>query len=318
MGRAPPGAVLHFPEWSIEHETHNALGATALALVLAGSAPALAAADPDLAAIRREIGAIRHDYETRIRALETRLRKAEADARAAQGRRRAGKPAHGCRSTCATQAPVVVAEAAPVPAPELSYTAPVTAPASAGAFNPGIAAVLNGFYAASSRDPDDAAHSGLRHRRRDRAIPHGFSLGESEVSFAANIDPLLAGFLDFSFDNDNQPDVEEAYIRTTRLGGGFTVKAGRFLSGIGYLNERHAHDWSFSDAPLPYRAFLNNQYGDDGVQVRWLAPTNIFLEFGAEWFRGDAFPAGGAAQQRRGHGHGLRAHRRRHQRHRSS
>jgi hypothetical protein len=26
-----------------------------------------------------------------------------------------------------------------------------------------------------------------------------------------------------------------------------------------------------------------------------LAPTNIFLELGAEWFRGDAFPAGGAA-----------------------
>ena len=46
-----------------------------------------------------------------------------------------------------------------------------------------------------------------------------------------------------------------------------------FLSGIGYINERHAHDWSFSDAPLPYRAFLNSQYGDDGLQVRWLAPT---------------------------------------------
>ena len=46
---------------------------------------------------------------------------------------------------------------------------------------------------------------------------------------------------------------------------------------------------------MPYRAFLNSQYGDDGVQLRWLAPTNIFLEFGAEWFRGDAYPAAGAA-----------------------
>src|SRR6185295_6637216 len=66
-------------------------------------------------------------------------------------------------------------------------------------------------------------------------------------------------------------------------------------SGIGYLNERHAHDWNFSDAPLPYRAFLNNQFGDDGVQVRWIAPTDQFLEFGAEAFRGDAYPASGGA-----------------------
>jgi hypothetical protein len=29
--------------------------------------------------------------------------------------------------------------------------------------------------------------------------------------------------------------------------------------------------------------------------VRWLAPTDIFLEFGAEAFRGDSYPAAGAA-----------------------
>ena len=123
----------------------------------------------------------------------------------------------------------------------------------------------------------------------------GFSLGESEVSFTANIDPSLAGFLDFSIDNQNQISLEEAYIRTTALPGGFTLKAGRFLSGIGYLNERHAHDWSFSDAPLPYRAFLSNQYGDDGVQVRWIAPHRSFLEFGAEAFRGDVLSGSGGA-----------------------
>src|SRR5260370_30616786 len=90
-------------------------------------------------------------------------------------------------------------------------------------------------------------------------------------------------------------NVEEAYIQTTALGEGITLRAGRMFAGIAYLNERHAHDWSFSDASLPYRAFLNGQYGDDGVQARWLVPTNIFLELGAEWFRGDSFPAGGAA-----------------------
>src|SRR5260370_41320209 len=94
-------------------------------------------------------------------------------------------------------------------------------------------------------------------------------------------------------------NVEEAYIQTTALGEGITIRAGRMFSGIAYLNERHAHDWSFSDASLPYRAFLNNQYGDDGVQARWLAPANIFLEFRAEWLRGGSVPARGRAK----HGH---------------
>jgi hypothetical protein len=56
----------------------------------------------------------------------------------------------------------------------------------------------------------------------------------------------------------------------------------------------------FSDAPLPYRAFLNNQYGDDGLQMRWLAPTEQFLEFGAEIFRGDQYPAAGARHNGQG------------------
>ena len=104
----------------------------------------------------------------------------------------------------------------------------------------------------------------------------------------------MSGFLDVSFQNDNTPAVEEAYILSKDLPYGFTLKGGRFLSGVGYINERHAHDWLFSDAPLPYRAFLNNQYGDDGLQVRWLAPTDQFLEFGAEVFRGDSYPAAGS------------------------
>src|SRR5262249_42934579 len=142
------------------------------------------------------------------------------------------------------------------------------------------------FATVASHEPSSAI-SGFATNDEVAGPPRGFSLGESEVSFAANIDPALAGFLDFSIDSNNEVDLEEAYIRTTNLPNGFTIKAGRFLSGVGYLNERHAHDWSFSDAPLPYKAFLNNQFADDGVQVRWLAPIDMYLEFGAEAFRGE-------------------------------
>ena len=144
---------------------------------------------------------------------------------------------------------------------------------------------------ASSRDTQNAHIAASRRATKRENRCGGFSLGESEVSLTANIDPSLMGFLDFSMQDNNSLSVEEAYIQTKDLPDGFTLKAGRFLSGIGYLNERHAHDWTFSDAPLPYRAFLNSQDGDDGVQVRWLAPTDQFLEFGAEIFRGDAYPA---------------------------
>ena len=39
-----------------------------------------------------------------------------------------------------------------------------------------------------------------------------------------------------------------------------------------------------------YQAFFGGQYAQDGVQVKWLAPTDLFLEFGAETGNGDAFP----------------------------
>jgi hypothetical protein len=119
----------------------------------------------------------------------------------------------------------------------------------------------------------------------------GFALGESEINLSANIDHVLYGELTLSYPREGSAGVEEAFIQSTALPGGFTAKAGRFFSGIGYLNDQHAHAWDFIDAPLPYRVLLNGQYGDDGAQVKWLAPTDRFIELGAEAFRGDRFPA---------------------------
>ena len=65
---------------------------------------------------------------------------------------------------------------------------------------------------------------------------------------------------------------------------------GRFFSGFGYLNEVHAHAWDFVDQPLAYQAMFGGQSRQDGVQVKWLAPTDLFLEFGAEAGNGDALP----------------------------
>jgi hypothetical protein len=117
-----------------------------------------------------------------------------------------------------------------------------------------------------------------------------FGLGETELTFSANIDPYFRGVATAALTPENEVEVEEAYFQTLALGKGFTLKGGRFLSGIGYQNEIHQHAWDFQDAPLPYKAFLGGELKQDGLQLRWVAPTPFFLEFGAEASSGDRFP----------------------------
>ena len=182
-------------------------------------------------------------------------------------------------------------------------------PAAPNAFNPAISVVLNARYAAFERDPATHALPGFALGPDVGPGERGLSLGESELVFDANIDPNFYGSLTLALapaGRETEVDLEEAYIQTLTLPHGLTVKAGRFNSRIGYLNESHPHADDFADRPLPYRAMLANSagdegvYADDGVQLRWVAPTELFLELGTELFRGQSFPAGGAAHRGKG------------------
>ncbi len=108
---------------------------------------------------------------------------------------------------------------------------------------------------------------------------------------AASVDPYFSATLIAAITPEDEIEVEEAYFRTSALPAGFTAKGGRFFSGFGYLNEVHAHAWDFIDQPLVYQAMFGNQMGQDGLQLKWLAPTDLFLELGAEAGNGEAFPA---------------------------
>ena len=81
-------------------------------------------------------------------------------------------------------------------------------------------------------------------------------------------------------------------MQTLGLSYGFTAKAGRFFSGVGYLNGIHAHAWDFTDTPLANKVFLGGQLGDDGIQLKWVAPTLFYLDIGVEAGRGLHFPSG--------------------------
>jgi hypothetical protein len=163
--------------------------------------------------------------------------------------------------------------------------------ASATAFNPKISLILDSLYSEYSSDAPAEVAGVLLGGESDFA-PGGFSLGETELVAEANVDDQWHGWVTVAL-VDGEAEVEEAYANTLALPWGFAAKIGRFKSDIGYQNHIHAHAWDFVDAPIVYRALLGGQFQDDGAQVRWVAPTDLLLEIGAEATRGDAFPAGG-------------------------
>ncbi len=238
-------------------------GAIALALLVAPNASG--ASDADLAEIRSQIQELKSSYEARIKALEERLKDAEA---------KAATPA-----------------SAPMPQPSSS---------SVSAFNPATSVVLQGRYANLSRDPSRFAIAGFAPGGDIGPGRRGFSLGESELAMFANVDDKFAGNLIVSLSPENTVSVEEAYGLWLTAPYGLAPKFGRFFSGLGYLNEQHQHNWDFVDAPLAYQTFLGGQFAVDGIQAKWVAPIDHYLELGVEAGNGDGFP--GNARSKNGAG----------------
>jgi phosphate-selective porin len=260
----------------------HSLMSVAIASAFALPTSATAADTPELAAIRAQIAEMKQSYEARLQALEQRLQEAQAAVAEAQN------AVASAQQTAAPAPAAPVAAAAPV--------APVAPAAPAGragdnSFNPSISLVLGGTFNNLQRDPGTYRFGGFMPPEGEIGPgSRSFNLGESELTMAANIDPMFAGQLTFALTGENEAEVEEAFFTTRELGGGMNLKAGRFLSGVGYLNGQHSHTWDFVDAPLAYQAFFGGQYKPDGVQARWLAPLNTFLEVGAEVGSGRSYP----------------------------
>ncbi len=163
-------------------------------------------------------------------------------------------------------------------------------------FNPAISVIIDGVYASYTNDPEDYRIPGFALGGEADLAPEGFSLGHSEIVFSNNIDDKFYGQFTLAIaehDNELEAELEEAFFETLSLGGGFSIRGGRFYSAVGYLNQQHEHAWDFQDAPLVYRALFGNRYFDDGLRVSVIMPTALFLEFGGEAFSGRKYPAGG-------------------------
>jgi len=234
-----------------------------LATALAAAFPV--SADADLDALRAELKEMKSTYEARIQALEARLQQADA---------------------------------APVPIAAQADASPQQGTAAGNRFNPDISLILQGKYA----HLDDIEHrhiSGFLPAGHDHGAPRGFSLDHTELVMSASVDPYFRGYFNLAL-LDEEVAIEEAWFQTTALGHGVSLKGGRFLSGLGYQNQQHPHAWDFADNALMYRALFGEAYGNDGVQLKWVAPADLFMEFGVEAGRGANFP--GTDRNRNGAG----------------
>ena len=242
--------------------------AIAAAALCALVVPTQAAPQDDLSALRTEFEqkfkALQGDYEARLKALESRVQSAEAKAQSAEAT-----------------------------AQSVERTASAAPPAVPSAFNPQLSLILQGAYLdrAGGERPISGFFPAGGHAHAER----GFTLDHTELVMSANIDPYSRGLVTLAV-ADEEVEVEEAWFQTLRLGHGLTVKGGRFFSGIGYQNEKHPHAWDFADNNLMYSVLFGESLKQDGLQARWLAPTELFLELGAEVAKGQFFPGsdGGA------------------------
>src|SRR5512146_962127 len=174
---------------------------------------------------------------------------------------------------------------APAAAPTAPGTAPPPATAGQGATGgnplarllmlPDISAI--GDFA-GGYDTSDIGR--LSPRSGPYGAPHAVTpiFQELELALQSVIDPYARADIFISF-TPQGADVEEAYLTTLTLPAGFQVRAGKFFSPFGRLNQQHPHVWDFIDAPLAMDRLLSvDTLKGPGVDVAWLAPLPWYLE----------------------------------------
>lgn len=242
----------------------------AIASTFLSSPTVFAASDIEL--LKQQLDMLKKDYEQRIQAVENRLKQAETKVVQAEAK------------TQQIQADVQKQQTS------------TTVRKTENAFNPAISLTLDGRYASFKNDPGNYELPGFALGGEAGLGEEGLSLGHTELTVSANVDDKFYGEVTVAIDEHDgstELELEEAFIETLGLGNGLTIKAGRFFSAMGYINEQHEHAWDFADAPLIYRGLFGNQLRDDGLRLSYIAPTDTFLQVGAEVFRGSRFPAGG-------------------------
>ena len=246
----------------------QALWAAGFSIIMACFALQAHAQDaaPTAEELAAEIQAIKQEYEARIQALEGQLE---------------------AMTTAPTAQPAVS------PMGRKAATAD-------NVFNPAIGMVLDSRFSTHSAD-HDFAPAGFQVGHAGYRPPEGISLGHPEFTLSGNVDDKFSAAATIALEvppgGAPELELEEFYVQTLPGAGlpdGARIKAGRALWTFGYLNEIHVHADDFSDRPLPYRAFFVHAFNDDGAEVSYVLPTDIYAEVGGGLFRGEVAPFSGS------------------------
>ncbi|MDA1075961.1 MAG: hypothetical protein O3A63_14525, partial [Proteobacteria bacterium] len=152
--------------------------------------------NPDITALRAEVDELRTGYNARIAELERRL---------------------------------AIAEQNPQP-PQYTSREIVAEPSSASsdsAFNPAIGVIFQGQAWHRDSHPNDYGIAGFPLGGEAGSFPQGLGLGEVEINISANVDDKFTAWLTVPVvveGGEAGVEIEEAWIETTALPGGFSSR----------------------------------------------------------------------------------------------
>jgi hypothetical protein len=154
--------------------------------------------------------------------------------------------------------------------------------------NPNISLILNTFGYTSNLKENELQNRGVPgYATEGIENRKGFNLESAELFLFAPVDPYFNLYATIPITEDGV-ELEEAYFLTTSLPYGFQIKGGKFKSGFGRINGQHPHAWDFTDAPLPYRAFMGGEgITEKGVQLNYLPPLPFYMLLGVELLQGE-------------------------------
>lgn len=285
-------------------------GAIAIALALVPSMPAAGQAGPEPRALEEKVRALEARQAESEKALEklkaavaapaspasnddlkTRLEALEKE----QAATRAALDALKAASAQKEPGPVEPTDLVPKSFPLFGSSGQVS---SGTSFNPSISVIPDIVWSRDDvkgeageileeADGFHGAHAEGEHGHEHGGLSQGFNLRETELAFSASVDAYFDVQALFAVSEEGI-EAEEVYFQTRRLPWGLQLKGGKLLSGIGYANAHHPHQWDFVDQNLAYELLLGGHgLNEKGVQLTWVPKLPFYLKVGTELFQGE-------------------------------